>query len=262
MIAFILPLFLTVHSVLTAPTSSVLTAPTSSNLNGNTRIVNGGGVNNADFPWMGSWKGTYGSHICGCVFVGARYVLTAGHCAGNSGNLVQFGSVFSMMGGKFPLRRVTRHPDYGHGAGFVHADITVGEAEGLISGGAVSPATLPEDASNPGGEGWIVGWGKMCADCGSSLMLQGAEIPFMADDACEEFWGEDVSRSTHICVYDKKATACSGDSGGPLTQEDTVYGLASWVNGECLPEFPAVYTRVGAYRSWVCDQTDGLAKGC
>ena len=53
-----------------------------------------------------------------------------------------------------------------------------------------------------------------------------------------------------------------GDSGGPMTQDGTVYGIASWVASGCLSNFPSTYSRVGAFYEWVCDETNNQGNGC
>ena len=57
---------------------------------------------------------------------------------------------------------VTQHPDYGSGPGFSPNDYAVVEATSAISGNNISPAALRTDPSNPGGTGWITGWGRTC----------------------------------------------------------------------------------------------------
>ena len=55
-----------------------------------------------------------------------------------------------------------QHPDYGQGAGFSPNDISVIEATSTISGNNISPGVMFASASNPGGNGWITGWGRTC----------------------------------------------------------------------------------------------------
>ena len=54
--------------------------------------------------------------------------------------------------------------------------------------------------------------------------------------------------------------ACVGDSGGPLQCLDQhglwkLVGIVSFVTDGCsVPERPAVFTRVAAYRTWIENQ--------
>ena len=57
---------------------------------------------------------------------------------------------------------VTQHPDYGSGPGFSANDYAVVLATGDIGGDNISPATIETAPGNPGGTGWITGWGRTC----------------------------------------------------------------------------------------------------
>ena len=63
-----------------------------------------------------------------------------------------------------------------------------------------------------------------------------------------------------LCLYCKFYV--QGDSGGPLTQGSTVYGVASWAASGCESDFPSVYTRVGAFKSWICAQAGSNINDC
>lgn len=56
--------------------------------------------------------------------------------------------------------------------------------------------------------------------------------------------------------------SCGGDSGGPLQRVENsehgpryfLIGVVSFGNSDCgLAEFPAIYTRVGAYMKWILE---------
>ena len=53
-----------------------------------------------------------------------------------------------------------------------------------------------------------------------------------------------------------------GDSGGPMSVGSTIYGVTSWGVSGCGTNFPSVYTRVGAYKSWVCGASGNGPVGC
>ena len=57
---------------------------------------------------------------------------------------------------------ILQHPDYDQGLGFTPNDISVVQASSDISGSNISPATIAPNANNPGGNGWITGWGRTC----------------------------------------------------------------------------------------------------
>ena len=60
-----------------------------------------------------------------------------------------------------------QHPNYDEGPGFTPNDISVVTASSSISGTNISPGSIPT-TENPGGIGWITGWGRLC---GQFLLL-------------------------------------------------------------------------------------------
>jgi hypothetical protein len=56
-----------------------------------------------------------------------------------------------------------QHPDYDQGPGFTPNDIAVVFAPTELSGTNIAPATVPTEG-NPGGNGWITGWGRTCGE--------------------------------------------------------------------------------------------------
>ena len=60
---------------------------------------------------------------------------------------------------------------------------------------------------------------------------------------------------------DKNTRFLQGDSGGPFLVHDgtdyRVIGIASWVDTDCNPGKPSVYTKVATMRDWI-DQTTGI----
>merc|ERR1712044_133361 len=207
-------------------------------------IVNGQNVNIANYPWQGSYRTGTGSHTCGCVFLGGTWTLTAGHCGGSSAYSAGYGSSTRTSVTPFSISSVTRHPSYGVGSGFTPNDFSVVRTASTPSGSNISPGTIASSSSNPGGNGAITGWGRTCGSCGLPSALQGVDPMPM------------------ICVYNGSQGSCNGDSGGPLSQGSTIYGVTSWGVSGCGTNYPSVYAKVGAVRSWICSTTSNGAQGC
>ena len=53
-----------------------------------------------------------------------------------------------------------------------------------------------------------------------------------------------------------------GDSGGPMSIGNTVYGITSWIASGCLSNYPSVYAKVGVFYDWICTETGDQATGC
>ena len=56
-----------------------------------------------------------------------------------------------------------------------------------------------------------------------------------------------------ICTYTEGKDTCSGDSGGPLTQDNFLVGITSW-SDECAKDgYPGVYTEVTFFLNWIAE---------
>ena len=226
-------------------------------------IVGGSPVDIADYNYQGSYRTGTGSHSCGCVFVGGQFALTAGHCGGSTAYTMEFGNSNRGTGPYTGVAEVLRHPDYNVGPGFTPNDISIVTISGAVQGNPTAGVIAP-NADNPGGSGWITGWGRTCGSCALPIALQGTQIPIITDALCSELHGTSFQASSMICVWDevgKQIGACNGDSGGPLGVNGTIYGLTSWGRSGCLTTFPSAYNRVGAFNSWICTNSEGV-RGC
>ena len=57
---------------------------------------------------------------------------------------------------------ISKHPDYDVGPGFTPNDIALVRSTQMISGPNIAAGTLAASADNPGGTGFITGWGRTC----------------------------------------------------------------------------------------------------
>ena len=55
-----------------------------------------------------------------------------------------------------------QHPSYDSGPGFTQNDISVVQATSTISGPNIAAGQMASTSNNPGGNGWITGWGRTC----------------------------------------------------------------------------------------------------
>ena len=62
-----------------------------------------------------------------------------------------------------------QHPNYDSGPGFTQNDIAVVQATSAISGTNIAAGQMASDSSNPGGNGWITGWGRTCGKITATL---------------------------------------------------------------------------------------------
>jgi secreted trypsin-like serine protease len=159
------------------------------------------------------------------------------------------------------------HADYNVGVPSFSNDIAILNFASLISiGGNVQAATLPASNANDyaGTTCVISGWGRTDATNQLPNILQKVSIPVITTAQCSAAMsgvGGANIWDNHICVQDPRGAvgACNGDSGGPLNCPGAVAGVTSWVvssgGGACLPAYPSVYTRTGAYLGWIAANT-------
>jgi len=90
--------------------------------------------------------------------------------------------------------------------------------------------------------------------------LQYVEMPIVDRETCQaDYSGINGVGEGMICagVPEGGVSACSGDSGGPLScprEDGSQYlaGIVSWGMIPCgQPNMPSVYTNVGHFRDWI-----------
>lgn len=98
--------------------------------------------------------------------------------------------------------------------------------------------------------GWVSGWGATeTVLTGSEVLLTG-QVTVSSPEECLAAgapWGT-------ICgtlPFSAEASACWGDSGGPLEHEGVLIGIVSFGPEGCDNSAPTAYTHVGTYSTWI-----------
>ena len=199
---------------------------------------------------------------CGGTLVSARKFLTAAHCATDGG--IPFApSQFAVGMGNVLVSEID----------------DVYSVSSLEVHSGYSPMTLQNDVAmlelnrdapyqplrvigtgegglwEPGDPAWIIGWGVTENGQASDALLE-APVPIFDDAACDSAYSlhiPELDPATMVCAGDLAPPyhdTCQGDSGGPLMVSDgtafALVGITSWGEGCAEPDFPGVYTRVGA----------------
>jgi secreted trypsin-like serine protease len=198
--------------------------------------------------------------------------LTAGHCVTNQATgVVVDPSAITVVTGRRDLADTT--------GGTIHAvlraqvnpgyDVTTRRNDAallaLASATAAPAAQLaaPGDRSltGAGTAATVAGWGSLDgAGAVVPTVLHEATTTLVDDASCAGRLAG-VEATSMLCAADTRmvASACHGDSGGPLAVRrgdgtSVQVGITSWGTANCDPGTPQVFTRVSAISGWV----DGL----
>ena len=112
-------------------------------------------------------------------------------------------------------------------------------------------------------------FGENLGYSGDTKQLQRAELPFISNESCQNYFGNKIKYGMFCAGFPEKGgvDACQGDSGSgllaaPQYQGDPsmLMGVVSWGVGCARLGYPGVYAAVADYEDWiksiVCTDTD------
>uniref|UniRef100_A0A8C6BP39 Atrial natriuretic peptide-converting enzyme n=1 Tax=Monodon monoceros TaxID=40151 RepID=A0A8C6BP39_MONMO len=232
----------------------------------NKRILGGRTSRPGRWPWQCSLQSEPSGHICGCVLIAKKWVLTVAHCFEGRENAAVWKVVFGVNNLDHPstfmqmrlVKTIILHPRYSRAV--VDYDISIVELnEDISETSYVRPVCLPspEQSLEPDTYCYITGWGHM----GNKMpfKLQEGEVRIISLEQCQSYFDTKTITTRMICAGYESGTvdSCMGDSGGPLVCERpggqwTLFGLTSW-GSVCFSKVlgPGVYSNVTYFVKWI-----------
>ncbi|KAM5340891.1 atrial natriuretic peptide-converting enzyme isoform 2-T2 [Glossophaga mutica] len=230
------------------------------------RILGGRTSRPGRWPWQCSLQSEPSGHICGCVLIAKKWVLTVAHCFEGRENAAGWKVVFGINNLDHPstfmqtrlVKTIILHPRYSRAV--VDYDISIVElSEDVNETSYVRPVCLPsaEQSLEPDTYCYITGWGHM----GNKMpfKLQEGEVRVISLEQCQSYFDMKTITARMICAGYESGTvdSCMGDSGGPLVCEQpggqwTLFGLTSW-GSVCFSKVlgPGVYSNVSYFLEWI-----------
>ena len=221
------------------------------------------------YPWLVSIRTQGGFHFCGGSLLNSRWLLTAAHCEVGTTDKLVLGTISRkrsvsdivrsvLLTERHPKATQTRYKTWTFDFELVKMDSPVSFSS------KVRPICLPQPSQTLVDKNCnVVGWGRV----GNNPIeyhekLQEAQLRINANNECGSY--STILESSSICVgYGGRASACNGDSGGPLICEDNkgraiIAGVASWASSDCRIGAPSGYSNVAVVHSWIDRITDIL----
>ena len=230
------------------------------------KIIGGSTATVGDYMFFSSVIAS-SPQLCGATLVAPDILISAAHCseAFSTGAIVgasHQGGYTYWSPGSVQVSVVSQVIYSGY-VSPAENDIMIVKISPPVTG--IAPATMNFDASLPsaGQSLTIIGFGQTSSSAvNTSLTLQQAQVTALTNDQCTAVFGSTISATEQVCVENTSpfATACEGDSGGPLiiTGTTTQVGLASHGLPDC--NGPAVYMQLSGYQTFlqtnICSLSD------
>lgn len=210
------------------------------------------------FPYVVSLWNHFNVHICSGAIVNEHWVVSVAHCTvGRNPNNVAIaaGSIGYVGRDVYLVSAIINHEKYESVAnGF---DISVLKAASKIAfADNVKPIPLARQFVDWPAIVVATGWGWT-----SSLIrlnLKYVQMQSINQTQCYTMVRHLPINITLCASGPADGFMCSGDSGSPLTANNTLVGLASQASA-CGPKHPSVFTRISEFHQWVEEHTKDLS---
>ncbi|KAH8372710.1 hypothetical protein KR009_003243, partial [Drosophila setifemur] len=224
---------------------------------GGSRIIGGEFAAPGQFPYQVSLQ-LNGRHHCGGSLISETMIVTAAHCTkgqnpGQMKAIVGTNDLSAGNGQSFNIAQFIIHPQYNPQSQDFDMSL-IKLSSPVPMGGAVKTIQMADSDSNYAAD-------TMATISGFGAINQNLQLPNRLKFAKVQLWSRDYCNAQNIpgltdrmvCAGHPsgQVSSCQGDSGGPLTVDGKLFGVVSWGFGCGAKGRPAMYTYVGALRSWI-----------
>ncbi|RJQ69923.1 serine protease [Pseudonocardiaceae bacterium YIM PH 21723] len=197
---------------------------------------------------------------CGLTLVSETKAIGAASCYPDpkEETFATFGrqNVLVETGDTVRVSKVFPHPDFD--ATTKKNDIAVLTLEKPVQDSSVVPLPIllftDAELYDAGTKATVLGWGTTSDGGALSNQLLQAEVPLVADSACQTAFGQKFDPETMVCAGDGAKDACKGDTGGPLVADGKLIGIVSFGDGCAKADKFGVYTRITGVLEAVADE--------
>ncbi|KPJ09997.1 Collagenase [Papilio machaon] len=233
------------------------------------RIVGGSPAALGAYPHLGGLLislSSGGTSVCGSSLLSNTRLVTAAHCWFDGRNqarqfTVVLGSTRLFSGGtRVVTSNVRTHESYRPAT--LHNDVAIIAIGRVEFNNHIAPVSLPTASllSNDfvGTFAQAAGFGKTSDAAGitQGQVLSHASLQVITNAACQRSYGSGTVIASTLCTSGTGRSTCSGDSGGPLTINDTgrrvLIGVVSFGSSRgCQAGLPAGFARVTSFAGWI-----------
>lgn len=222
------------------------------------RIIGGQFASPGQFPHQVSLQ-LKGRHHCGGSIISETFIVTAAHCTKglNPTQMKAIVGTTDLQAGNGQTANIDQliiHPRYNPQS--QDFDISLIKLSQPLSLGSsvIDKIDMAGPKENFAADtiATISGFGAINGNLQLPNKLKFASVQLWSRDYCNP---QNIPGVTDrmICAGHPsgQVSACQGDSGGPLTVGNKLFGIVSWGFGCGAHGKPAMYTYVGAMRSWI-----------